>query len=692
MLILLVLLILNLVLPAATFQASHLQLHRPKLFALNAAQVLVFGPHNCRIHDNPLLNDNDKEVIPVFIYDEKMVSDMNMVAARDMQGLISSCLEDLSAKFASQGIKLEVLRGDIGTAVSEFVDGLEDKDNTVVYYLDTPLQPVRGYFQKLRDHLVSTNIPYAVIEEEYITTLSKADARKIKPSELDYKKYGKYIESVPPTSIKSSLQSLQVAKAAAIDPRVEDVRPLAGESLALHLLQEYERLGDKGFTQKYYKDYIKMARDDGSIEHSIAMARLASPKTSTYGDFVTIADGKELPSEKFANSFFEGEVMAGLLSPLIALGCISLNKLPKGAISRKKWHMYISSLLSSSTSSSNRWSYQYRNWKGFIQREAMYSARYSDDSDNTIGGKKRPKALLVHGFGGSIDQFTGLAESLSSDFDVYALDSLGFGQSEKPPLSYNQYLWRDQVVDYAKRILDSCNEEDEKLILVGNSIGGFTVTAAAAAMEKEMGYGGRLGLVLCNSAGRLLEEPGLSNTPEEELFLPYSGPNNFILGGFGKVIFGVLQPRITGLCEWLYPSNPSAVTKQNVDVNILRDSNDPGAAGVIASGGKLPTPRPVNDLFREYSGPVLVAQGALDPLNDAKSRAEQFKLVREGVSVDLLQLGHCPMDEGPEQVGNSIKKWSEAQGILKKSSGVNSKDENKTPIEDESQKEMVDAL
>ena len=138
------------------------------------------------------------------------------------------------------------------------------------------------------------------------------------------------------------------------------------------------------------------------------------------------------------------------------------------------------------------------------------------------------------------------------------------------------------------------------------------------------------------------------------------------------MIFSVLQPQIKGLCEWLYPSNPSAVRSNNVDLNILRDSNDPGAAGVIASGGKLPTPRPVNDLFREFTGPVLISQGALDPLNDAISRAGQFKLVRDGVSVDLLQLGHCPMDEGPEQVGNSIKKWSKAQGILDTSDDVDS--------------------
>lgn len=659
MLLLVLLLVLSV--PAATLRSSFSspsrRLHSST--SLNAAKVLVFGPHNCRIHDNPLLIQNDGiEAIPVFAYDETMIQDMSMVAARDMQGVVSSCVKDLSAKFASHGIKLEVLKGDIDTSVSEFIDGLEEKDVTAMC-VDTPLQPIKGCLRKLKDRLTTANVPCTIIEEEYITTLSKSDAKKLKPSELDYNKYGRYIEKSFMNSVKFSLQSLQISKLAAIDQRIEEIKPLSGESLALNLLQEYERLGDKAFTQKYYKEYIRMAKEDGSIEHSIAMARLASSKTSSYEDFLSIANGKEVSSDQFTSVFFEGEVLAGLLSPLVALGCVSLNKLPRETVSRKKWHMYISSLLS--TSSPNGWTYEYRNWKGFIQREAHFSLQQIDD--DMVKNTKRPKVLLVHGFGGSIDQFTGLAKSLSSDFDVYALDSLGFGHSEKPPLSYNQYLWRDQVVDYAKRILDNCSE-DESLVLVGNSIGGFTVTAAVAFMEKELGYKNRLGLVLCNSAGRLLDEPGLSNTSEEELFLPYSGPNNFILGGFGKVIFSVLQPQITGLCEWLYPSNPSAVRAQNVDVNILRDSNDPGAAGVIASGGKLPTPRPVNDLFREYTGPVLIAQGALDPLNDAKSRARQFGLVRENVSVDLLQLGHCPMDEGPEQVGSSIKKWSIARGIM----------------------------
>ncbi len=66
--------------------------------------------------------------------------------------------------------------------------------------------------------------------------------------------------------------------------------------------------------------------------------------------------------------------------------------------------------------------------------------------------------------------------------------------------------------------------------------------------------------------------------------------------------------------------------------------------------GKLPPPLSMNALLHQYRGPVLVCQGVKDPLNDALARAQQFRDIRPGVSVELLELGHCPMDEDPGQV------------------------------------------
>ena len=40
-----------------------------------------------------------------------------------------------------------------------------------------------------------------------------------------------------------------------------------------------------------------------------------------------------------------------------------------------------------------------------------------------------------------------------------------------------------------------------------------------------------------------------------------------------------------------------------------------------------------------------------------KSISLQFGNIRVNVTVDLLELGHCPMDEEPEMVSRSILKW-----------------------------------
>lgn len=65
----------------------------------------------------------------------------------------------------------------------------------------------------------------------------------------------------------------------------------------------------------------------------------------------------------------------------------------------------------------------------------------------------------------------------------------------------------------------------------------------------------------------------------------------------------------------------------------------------------------MNKLLSVYGGPVLICQGALDPLNNSTRRAELFAKIRPGVTVDLLQLGHCPMDEDPVIVSSSIERW-----------------------------------
>jgi pimeloyl-ACP methyl ester carboxylesterase len=47
----------------------------------------------------------------------------------------------------------------------------------------------------------------------------------------------------------------------------------------------------------------------------------------------------------------------------------------------------------------------------------------------------KPTLVLVHGFGASCDQWSGMFEELSGRYRVFALDLLGFGHAEKPQAS-----------------------------------------------------------------------------------------------------------------------------------------------------------------------------------------------------------------------------------------------------------------
>lgn len=52
-----------------------------------------------------------------------------------------------------------------------------------------------------------------------------------------------------------------------------------------------------------------------------------------------------------------------------------------------------------------------------------------------------------------------------SHMQVYAIDLLGFGRSDKPLLDYSTELWRDQLLDFMAEFVDA------PAVLVGNSIG-----------------------------------------------------------------------------------------------------------------------------------------------------------------------------------------------------------------------------
>jgi len=79
-------------------------------------------------------------------------------------------------------------------------------------------------------------------------------------------------------------------------------------------------------------------------------------------------------------------------------------------------------------------------------------------------GKGAP-VVLLHGLGGDGSRWTPNIAPLARDFHVFALDQIGFGQSDKPLANYHTGMLSEFLVDFLKAV------NVPKASLVGNSMG-----------------------------------------------------------------------------------------------------------------------------------------------------------------------------------------------------------------------------
>jgi pimeloyl-ACP methyl ester carboxylesterase len=82
--------------------------------------------------------------------------------------------------------------------------------------------------------------------------------------------------------------------------------------------------------------------------------------------------------------------------------------------------------------------------------------------------------VLLHGLGGDGSRWRPNIEPLARDFHVFALDQIGFGQSDKPLANYHTGMLADFLVGFLKAI------GVPKASLVGNSMGASVALYTAA--------------------------------------------------------------------------------------------------------------------------------------------------------------------------------------------------------------------
>ncbi len=260
-----------------------------------------------------------------------------------------------------------------------------------------------------------------------------------------------------------------------------------------------------------------------------------------------------------------------------------------------------------------------------------------------------PAVLLVHGFGASTDHWRFNIPVLAERHEVHAIDLLGFGRSAKPAgLTYGGALWRDQLCAYvAERI-------GRPTVLVGNSLGGFAALAAGVALGDQAA-----GVALLNAAGPFSDEQ--------------EPPRGW--GAIARRTIGAALLRSPVLQRLLFENlrrpatirrtlNQVYIDRTNVDEALVeairRPSLDPGAFGVFRTVFDIPRGQPLDELFADLHAPLLLLWGIRDPWINAAGRRASFQRHAPARTTEVvLDAGHCPHDEVPDQVNQALLAWLE---------------------------------
>ena len=259
-----------------------------------------------------------------------------------------------------------------------------------------------------------------------------------------------------------------------------------------------------------------------------------------------------------------------------------------------------------------------------------------------------PPLLLVHGFGASTDHWRKNISELSQDFEVYAIDLLGFGRSKKPAWEYSGDLWRDQLHDFITENIQ------RPTVIAGNSLGGYSSLCVAAEYPQSVA-----GIILLNSAGPFTDTNPLGSkkvnpvqkaiTQNLQNILRQSWANQLLFN------FVRRKSRIRSTLKKVY-LDQSAVTEQLVE-EIYQPSCDQGAAQVFGSVFSTPQGKKVDELLGAMSCPLLMIWGEGDPWMNSSSRGAKFREFYPSLTEHYIKAGHCPHDESPEVVNGLMRDW-----------------------------------
>lgn len=264
--------------------------------------------------------------------------------------------------------------------------------------------------------------------------------------------------------------------------------------------------------------------------------------------------------------------------------------------------------------------------------------------------------LLIHGFGANLNQWRHNLVAISQVAPVYAIDLLGFGDTEKAATLYGAEVWAAQVAEFIQAVIGT------PIALVGHSLGALvaltvahrhptwvakllliTIPSSAAREDLVADWVAKLAMAVESAVAsplllrplfRLVRRPSFLRRALQGI---YTVPN---LVDDELVATFALPPQQRGAARTL--------------CYLVRSRTDPDFSPSI------------NAMLETLAMPTLLIWGEQDrviPVGFAQNLAS----LSSHITVEIWpQVGHCLYDEDPDRFNQRVSSWALADELSPK--------------------------
>lgn len=250
------------------------------------------------------------------------------------------------------------------------------------------------------------------------------------------------------------------------------------------------------------------------------------------------------------------------------------------------------------------------------------------------GGSGVPLVLL-HGFGADKDNWNRVSGYLTEHFDVIAIDLPGFGNStDNIELDYDVLT----QVSRLKVILDKLKIKEFNL--AGSSMGGYIAGNFAAQYPKRI------------KNLWLISPFGVNGSEKSEMF-------SAIQNGQNPMVLPRTELEFMQLLDFLFvepPYIPGPIVKHLASKAEKRAALNTKIYEQIhrMKGGQAHPDSPLDEVLKNYDGPVLVSWGEEDRILHISGANILQKAMPQAQVSTMANVGHLPMMEKPQETADSF--------------------------------------